>query len=525
MRYSIQKPRSKIEVILLLFIAYLFTVLCLIVITPHRTHAAPVNGFNAGNIIDDFVFTNSNTMNVSQIQSFLESKVPICDTWGTGGSTPTARRDYIRSKGYDVPLKCMVDYQENGKSGAQIVYDAAQEFQINPQVLLVLLEKEQSLITDDWPGPWQFKTATGYGCPDTAACDSQYFGLTNQVRWAARMYRAILNNSPTWYTPYVLGNNYIKWNPVSSCGGSTVNIENRATQALYNYTPYQPNQSALNAGYGMGDSCSSYGNRNFFLYFSDWFGSVRANDTTKPHPDGTLVNIDNAVYILQNGTAHHLTNGTVFETRSYRWQDIKPATTGDRQLPRGTPISNIPPGVLYRSEGTSIFRSVIEGSQWAKEVISYSSFISLGYNWSQVRVVPTSHLPIADASTIYTLTRHPDGALINDAGAVYYIENGTRRYVTAAVFGSYRWIWSDVTPATSADKLLPLGTNMTLRTGAVASNKGNLYIIDSSEGLTEKIRPIGPWTCYANVFKYSPTDVIPISDSDLPASIGPIVTC
>jgi hypothetical protein len=50
-------------------------------------------------------------------------------------------------------------------------------------------------------------------------------------------------------------------------------IENSATAALYNYTPYQPNQAALNNLYGTGDGCSAYGNRNFWRIFNDWFGS------------------------------------------------------------------------------------------------------------------------------------------------------------------------------------------------------------------------------------------------------------
>lgn len=50
-------------------------------------------------------------------------------------------------------------------------------------------------------------------------------------------------------------------------------IRNQATASLYNYTPYQPNAAALAAGYGTGDACSSYGNRNFWNYFSDWFGN------------------------------------------------------------------------------------------------------------------------------------------------------------------------------------------------------------------------------------------------------------
>lgn len=179
----------------------------------------------------------------------------------------------------------MRDYVEGGQTAAQIIYTISQQYQINPQVLIVLLQKEQGLITDTWPLASQYRSATGYGCPDTAACDSQYYGLTAQLTWAATMFRAIVTNNQnwsnpyrsgtSWYTPYVLGNNFIQWNPQSSCGGSVVNIQNRATQALYNYTPYQPNASALNSGYGTGDSCGSYGNRNFYLYFTSWFSSTQ----------------------------------------------------------------------------------------------------------------------------------------------------------------------------------------------------------------------------------------------------------
>lgn len=258
---------------MLVFFSILFTSLYVAV---NNAHAAPVVGFNAGKIIDDAVFANSLSMNATQIQTFLNNKNPNCDTWGTqpsefGGGT---RADWGTARGYPPPYICLKDYSENGSGTAQIIYNIAQQYQINPQVLVVLLQKEQGLVTDEWPLPSQYKTATGYGCPDTAACDSQYFGLTNQLTWAARMYRAILSNNPNWYTPYILGDNYIRWSPNSACGGSTVNIQNRSTQALYNYTPYQPNQSALNAGYGMGDSCGAYGNRNFYLYFTDWFGST-----------------------------------------------------------------------------------------------------------------------------------------------------------------------------------------------------------------------------------------------------------
>jgi hypothetical protein len=53
-----------------------------------------------------------------------------------------------------------------------------------------------------------------------------------------------------------------------------VNILNQATANLYDYTPYVPNSAALNNLYGLGDGCSSYGNRNFWRIYNDWFGST-----------------------------------------------------------------------------------------------------------------------------------------------------------------------------------------------------------------------------------------------------------
>ena len=238
-------------------------------------------GWNAGRIIDDAIFANKNSMSVTQIQAFLNSKVPTCDTNGQqlsefGGPDLNSdgkvqRWEYGQSKYGQSTFPCLRNYTEAGRTAAQIIYDTSQQYTINPQVFIVLLQKEQGLITDTWPLNVQYRTATGYGCPDTAPCDSQYYGLSNQLNWSGKMFRAILNNSPTWYTPYILGNNYIQYSPTKSCGGSTVNIQNRATQALYNYTPYQPNQAALDAGYGT-VHCGAYGNRNFFLYFRDWFG-------------------------------------------------------------------------------------------------------------------------------------------------------------------------------------------------------------------------------------------------------------
>jgi len=48
--------------------------------------AVRATDFNPGRIIDDSVFYDKDSMNVQQIQAFLNSQVGQCDTWGSGPS-------------------------------------------------------------------------------------------------------------------------------------------------------------------------------------------------------------------------------------------------------------------------------------------------------------------------------------------------------------------------------------------------------------------------------------------------------
>ncbi|MEN9739768.1 MAG: hypothetical protein RLZ72_34 [Actinomycetota bacterium] len=57
----------------------------------------------------------------------------------------------------------------------------------------------------------------------------------------------------------------------NACGYRKATIANQATRALYIYTPYAPNDAALANIWGTGDSCSAYGNRNFWRQYRMWF--------------------------------------------------------------------------------------------------------------------------------------------------------------------------------------------------------------------------------------------------------------
>lgn len=278
--------------------------------TPMTAQALSGSGFQAGRIIDDGLFYNSSGLSLAEIQNFLNAKVPSCDTNGQLMRGSVTRAEYGTSVGVPPPYTCLKDYRMdttakgteaglcNGypalnQSAAEIIYNVAQSCSISSRVLLVLLQKEQSLITDDWPWPVQYRSATGYGCPDTAPCDAQYYGFFNQVYNAARQFKNYRLNAASFN--FIAGrNNTVGYNPNAGCDSSSVFIQNNATAGLYNYTPYQPNAAALSNLYGSGDSCSAYGNRNFWRMYNDWFGSTILPTVFKGSTQA-------AVYVLING--------------------------------------------------------------------------------------------------------------------------------------------------------------------------------------------------------------------------------
>ncbi len=236
---------------------------------------ADLSKFQPGNIISDAAFFNAGTMSEAQIQSFLQSKVPTCQ------SGYTCLKDW-----YDTSRTTSADAMCGAYSGgvreraSTIIYKVAQACGINPQVLIVMLQKEQGLVDHTWPSDWRYTIAMGQGCPDTAACDTRYYGFFNQVYGAAWQLKRYANPAGTsqyftWFAPGKTWN--VRWHPNEACGSSPVYIQNQATANLYYYTPYQPNAAAIRAGYGEGDGCSAYGNRNFYQYFTDWFGSTQTS--------------------------------------------------------------------------------------------------------------------------------------------------------------------------------------------------------------------------------------------------------
>lgn len=502
--------------------------------------------FNAGRIIDDFVFKNNYTMSSVDIQNFLNSKVPNCDRNGVQASTHwngSAGRYYTRAEwgalnGQPAPYVCLRDYVENpytkannlqgapdpsgGRSAAQLIKDVSDSYGINPQVLLVLLQKEQSLITDDWPWTTQYRSATGYGCPDTAPCASQYYGFYNQISnaaWQFNQYAA----KPASYGYRSGRSNYIAYNPNAGCGGSNVTITTQSTASLYIYTPYQPNAAALNNLYGTGDGCSAYGNRNFWRMFNDWFGSTYADDTNVAHPNGTLISDGTYVYLVEGNTKRHIVNATIFDSLGFSWPQVRRATTGDRNLPVGGQIAWLAPGIPVNIGDGKLYITEYFNGELKLQWISLSTFNALGYTWGDVKNYTSGGIFNSIQPGLYEANRHPTGTVVIKNNAAYYVDQTSLHHLTPTAFSSWGFNWARVKNATAGDAALPVGAPQELREGTMILS-GGIYVISKDGSGTYK-QPVGPWECYQNRLYFGMGDLLNSEPALLPQRTGPLFTC
>ena len=268
--------------------------------TAPAASAADASRFDPGLIISDSVFYDFGTMKVSDIQRFLESKVPTCKA---KAGDPTCLKNYVddivEKQGEDG--KCLPMAAKPAQTAAQIIYEVARACSINPKVLLVTLQKEQGLIQSVNPTPYMYKAAMGFGCPDSdpAICGKVHSGLFNQLYKAAGQLQWYGDPRGSFTYMKVGRTSNVRYHPNASCGTKPVLIKSVATTALYYYTPYTPNTAALKNLYGTGDSCSAYGNRNFWRFYTDWFGStIGGGFLLKSATSGTYLIVDNNKYLV-----------------------------------------------------------------------------------------------------------------------------------------------------------------------------------------------------------------------------------
>ncbi|MFA5021966.1 MAG: hypothetical protein WC508_02735 [Patescibacteria group bacterium] len=324
--------------------------------------------FNPHFIISDEDVTDYDCMSINDIQNFLELK----------GS--------FLASGY------YLDYQNTSKKASEIIWQAAQESQISPKLILATLQKEQSLITDPSPSQNQLDKAMGYRCPDSSACNPRALGFGKQVDGAAWQFRQYFDSPFNWN--FQIGQSY-------SIDNYLIAPVNQATASLYNYTPHYS------------------GNLHFWQIWQDYWG--------KNYPDGSLLktNDNPEVWFLQYGIRRLITSYSVLLSRFDPRKILIVAKADLEKYEIGPAIKLHNYSLLHLPDG----KTYLLVNDELRYISSLEVFKTLGFNWEETIEVTADDL--AGYSYGQDLTAnsiYPTGALLqnNKTGGVYYVENGIK---------------------------------------------------------------------------------------------------
>lgn len=329
--------------------------------------------FNPAYILSDSELQDCNSLSKTDIQKFLD-----------------ARGSYL------------CNYQtedENGiaKTAAEIIYEAAQNYRINPKYLLVTLQKEQSLITDDSPTTKQLNGATGYGINESCGWQCPTYlrnsGFGKQVAAAAGLMRWYYDNTDKSYVK--------KKDTATTIDSQQIIPGSWATAFLYTYTPH------ISA------------NKNFWRIWNTWFSQV--------YPNGSLLKTASStdVWLVQNGQKRKFKNNTVLISRADPKMIVTVPESELSNYVEGTEIS-FPNYSILKTNSNKYY---LLDYDILRPFAGEKTVRALGYNPQEI--IDVSETDIANykiGTTITAETLYPMGVIyqITDLNnAQYLVKDGT----------------------------------------------------------------------------------------------------
>ncbi len=343
---------------------------------------ASAASFNANYIISDYELEDYFSLSFASIQRFLESKKSF-----------------------------LSKYEENvngvKKTAAQIIFDESQIYKISPKVILAMLQKEQSLITDQSPSENQIGWATGF-----AVCDScsksdpqiqQYKGFYNQVSLFAEKIRVNYLRDLKSYGKTLTG-----WGPgktKTTVDGYQITPVNNATAVLYTYNPWRGGDSGVGANY------------NFWKIWNRYF--------VRNYPDGTLIQEQGemGVWVIQNGVRRPFKTKAALYSRYDPSKIIQVSKNELEAYETGTPIQFANYSLLQAPWGTIYLLD----NDTLRGIKSMEVFKVIGFNPEEIIKVDESDISLYKQGEPITMeSAYPTGALVqnNKTGAVFYVQNG-----------------------------------------------------------------------------------------------------
>ncbi|MFA5184224.1 MAG: hypothetical protein WC456_01725 [Patescibacteria group bacterium] len=450
--------------------------------------------FNPNRIIEDSELMAYDAMNLADIQNFLQAKGSFLSNYtaiNTHGDLKSAAEII-----YDATHN---NYDCDGVTLSDKPTEAEKKLKcrsittVNPKFLLVLLQKEASLVEDSSPATSRLDWATGYGCPDGWVCNPYYKGFGKQVNSAALQFRAYMLEPQNYR--YKVGQTYEITNTVGAYVTeadkiSIVTPQNQATAALYNYTPHVFN-----------------GNYNVHKLWDRYFPKV-----SRLYPDSSIIKAegDPKVWLIEGGKKRPFANWSSFISR-FRPEQIVTVTSSD--------LANYPLGEEIKFANYSLVQTpdkeiYLLVDKEKRPFASATVFKKIGFNPEELDQVAAADLAgYQTGQTITATSTYVTGALLQDSktGEIYYVENGLKAPVDKALL-DIRFPGQKTIKKTTKDlKTYATTTPLLLNEGTLVrtANYPTVYLI--SGGLK---RPFADETVFAKL-NYNPANVFTVSSQFL----------
>src|SRR3989344_214683 len=462
--------------------------------------------FDPNNLIADERFADIATLGGAEgIQKFLESKRSVL---------ANTSADFVAKLGEpaDVNLKSgLPDPRPNLgrlRTAAELIYDASTSAGINPQVVLVTLQKEQTLITGTFSNGGSqgaLDRALGFGCPDEGGCsdiflgfyhqlfgnfdseDTRYIGMPSSLvrsfnfeSGGVRGGRGPLLNGHTARRGEVITLENTQGPPNNAPATQSVTLTNLATTALYRYTPHVYN-----------------GNFNFHKFFTQWFR----------YANGTLLQTaGGSVYVIDNGLKRQI---SVFVMTQRGLNPAAVITVSSGELSEFTAGDVMPP-----SDGTILKNSA--GQTYLMENGERRLVSSFVAAQRKLNLAAAVLVPDAEITTYRDGGRAlpAEGTLVKsrDNAAVYMITNNEKRLLSAFVFKQRALKFADVLTAEPGELDSYPSGSLPPPTGMLVKGRSQSAVYYIESGVK---RPISYGVFFANRFSFK--DVVVGTDAEIAA--------
>lgn len=324
----------------------------------------------------------------------------------SGWTTADVQR-FLDERGGALGKTLLPDTDGSIKKASSILDRIAQTVGVNVKFLLMMLQKEQSLLTHTAPSQKQYDWAMGYAVCDSCSMDdpaiAKFKGFSKQVESAAKQFMH-------GYFPDLQNRGYtvsgLRPGVGAKIDGKTVVPQNRATAAMYTYTPHLE------------------GNANAWRLWQKWFGSVR-------YPSGTVLEDKESgeLWLVRQGKRRKVSSRAILASWGFPQTPQSVAWSTIASVDEGEPL-RFPNYALVKDERGDLF--LLVGDE-KRRFESMEDVQRLGLANDEVHEGTVAELGLyRQGPVIRYSSENPQGILVKTStGDLFYVVENTRHFIAS----------------------------------------------------------------------------------------------